>query len=241
MKLKLSEVCLPIPRTWISGELESELPGFAASTLRLAEPNSAPQAAQQEKLRLDSESRSVFVRAFPVVMVGCPVMLIRVYGPANLNVVTLLTSTSSRINATTAGPGLKARVQVVVSGIGTDRPARQRPAALDRPGTSGRARARRAPAVARGDKTDVDESAQALDKMPYSGELGSQRAVSRKEQLTLLLLSAVSRNQAAALASDQKERQRFLLTGESDIKRRREARVSAGGQNACSTPDWPCR
>jgi hypothetical protein len=48
-----------------------------------------------------------------------------------------------------------------LSGIGTDRPARRRPAALDRPGTPGRARAslRRAPAVARGDMTDVDESA----------------------------------------------------------------------------------
>jgi hypothetical protein len=48
--------------------------------------------------------------------------------------------------------------------------------------------------------------------MPHSGELGSQHAVSRKEQLRLLLLSAVSRNQAA-LASDQNERQRLLLTG----------------------------
>ena len=40
---------------------------------------------------------------------------------------------------------------LVLSGIGTDRPARRRPAALDRPGTPGRARARRAPAGARGD------------------------------------------------------------------------------------------
>ncbi len=50
---------------------------------------------------------------------------------------------------------------VVLSGIGTDWPARERPAALDRPGTPGRARlgARRAPAVARGDMTDIDESA----------------------------------------------------------------------------------
>jgi hypothetical protein len=35
----------------------------------------------------------------------------------------------------------------VLSGIGTDWPARRRPAALDRPGTPGRAHARRAPAV----------------------------------------------------------------------------------------------
>ena len=40
---------------------------------------------------------------------------------------------------------------VVLSGIGTDRPARRRPAALDRPGTPGRARARRAPAGVRDD------------------------------------------------------------------------------------------
>jgi hypothetical protein len=68
----------------------------------------------------------------------------------------------------------------------------------------------------------------------------SQRAVSRKERLRLLLLSAVSRNQAA-LASDQNERQRFLLTGESDNNRRREAGVMAGGQKACRTPGWQCR
>ncbi len=69
-------------------------------------------------------------------------------------------------------------------------------------------------------------------KMPHSGELGSQRAVSRKEKLRLLLLSAVSRNQAAlapASASDsdsdhwQNERQRFLVTGESDNNRRPSA------------------
>jgi hypothetical protein len=34
--------------------------------------------------------------------------------------------------------------------------------------------------------------------MPYSGDLGSQCAVSGKEQLRLLLLLAVSRNQAAS-------------------------------------------
>jgi hypothetical protein len=78
--------------------------------------------------------------------------------------------------------------------------------------------------------------------MPHLGELGSQRAISRKEQFRLRLLSAVSRNQAA-LASDhwQNERQRFLLTGESDNNRRREAGASAGGQKACRTPGWPCR
>ncbi len=48
---------------------------------------------------------------------------------------------------------------IVLSGIGTDRPARPRPAALDRPGTPGRAWARRAPAVARDDMMDVNESA----------------------------------------------------------------------------------
>jgi hypothetical protein len=58
--------------------------------------------------------------------------------------------------------------------------------------------------------TDVDESA--VDKMPHSGEFGSQRAVSRKEQLKLLLLSAVSRNQAGSQrAVSRKEQLRLLL------------------------------
>ncbi len=39
------------------------------------------------------------------------------------------------------------RRRSVLSGIGTDRPARWQPAALDRPGTPGRTRARRVPAV----------------------------------------------------------------------------------------------
>jgi hypothetical protein len=64
--------------------------------------------------------------------------------------------------------------------------------------------------------------------MPHSGELSRQRSASRKEQLRLL--SAVSRNQAA-LASDQNERQRFLLTRESDNNRRRDRRAE-GGQDA---------
>jgi hypothetical protein len=72
---------------------------------------------------------------------------------------------------------LRIAKRAVLSGIGTDRPARRRPAALDRPGTPGWARARRAPAGACVD-TDVDE--RAVDKMPCSGELGSQRAVSRR-------------------------------------------------------------
>ena len=50
------------------------------------------------------------------------------------------------------------------------RPARRRPAALDRPGTGG-ARAWRAPA---GERDDTDGVAELLTKMPYSGELGSQ-------------------------------------------------------------------
>ncbi len=66
--------------------------------------------------------------------------------------------------------------------------------------------------------------------MPHSGELGSQCAVSRKEQLRLRLLSAVSRNQAA-LASDQNERQRFLLTGESD---KQESGCTAHATDACA-------
>jgi hypothetical protein len=58
-----------------------------------------------------------------------------------------------------------------------------------------------------------------------------------------LLLPAVmvSRNPGqAALASYQNERQRFLLTGESDNNRdrRREARVSAGGKKACTSAKW---
>ncbi len=82
------------------------------------------------------------------------------------------------------------------------------------PPVGGRTRARRAPAVARGDMTDVDESA--VDKMPHSGKLGSQRAVSRREQLRPRLLS-VSRNQAAGSnghgqrAVSRKEQLRLLL------------------------------
>ncbi len=114
------------------------------------------------------------------------------------------------------------------------------------PGTPGpgRARARRAPAVARGDMTDVDESA--VDKNASFRRIRQSTRCQQKGAVEAArrLLSAVSRNQAAfASQSDpsQNKRQRFLLTGESDNNRRREAGVSAGGQKACRTPGWPCR
>jgi hypothetical protein len=98
----------------------------------------------------------------------------------------------------------------------------------------------------RGDMTDVDESA--VDKnalfrrIRQSTRCQQKEAVEAQAGLRLRrLLSAVSRNQArAALASDQNERQRFLLSGESDNNRSREAGVSAGAQKACRTPGWPC-
>ncbi len=62
----------------------------------------------------------------------------------------------------------------VLSGIGTDRPARRQPAALDRLGTpEGVCAAGNGGGAVTW--TDVVESA--VTKMPYSGELGSQRAV----------------------------------------------------------------
>ena len=58
--------------------------------------------------------------------------------------------------------------------LGTNRPVRRQPVALDRPGTPAGGGGGRRSAVR---EADVVESG-TVTKMPYSGEFGSQRAVS---------------------------------------------------------------